>query len=605
MNLFVLGWSDGGRVGVREAERALAGLVERLPFFEREAVETWAAPDGGVALAWIAHEPDRVGGVRYVHAEQERLALFCGRPIRWVDELEADGRVPLDPRHYLAPAADWAPALDGRCAAVRYDGPSRTLELFSDRTGAYPLFATEARGTRWFANNAEALRSIHGGSEVDPLALAGLLGGGWSLTGHPLWAAVRRLEPGVVLSLGPEGERRRELSAADRLGDLFGSGFDAGVASRLVVAALTALCDWPERPNVLPVTGGRDSRLVLAAGCAGGLDFDVVTAGHPDHPDVRVGRRLAEVAGRPHRIWNPPSPGGNVLSDPDRAARIVGLLSSGTASLADAPGYPLGPRPGPLVLWHSGQGGEIARTQYGLGRRRVARRLYRKFVARRPGRREIIGRAAREALRADLDRWTADQLAAGVAPIDIPDAFYVLRRMGTWAGPGHGCVEPVQDTTSALWSHRLLPHQLGMPAAERTLETFHLRLVEILAPELVGVPFADGRTWKALEPWHSRRLARLSYVAERGRGELRARVRRPPRPLADAAAPPDPFPVVLAETRERLFSVDDQPLWRALDRDRTRRLLESDPSSLDEVRCWYVWRVASLLLDDAYDGIFG
>ncbi|MDQ3936815.1 MAG: hypothetical protein M3340_19530, partial [Actinomycetota bacterium] len=132
MNLFLLGWSAERRVDPAEAESALRRLLDRLPFFPGRPVETWHAPSGALAAAWVVHGPEQTGGVGYVHTERERLALFAGRPIRWSGEREADGRGPLDPSAYLEPADRWADTLDGRFAAARYEDASRTLEVASD-----------------------------------------------------------------------------------------------------------------------------------------------------------------------------------------------------------------------------------------------------------------------------------------------------------------------------------------------------------------------------------------------------------------------------------------------------------------------------------------
>src|SRR5438045_9764015 len=85
-------------------------------------------------------------------------------------------------------------------------------------------------------------------------------------------------------------------------------------------------------------------------------------------------------------------------------------LSAGTACLADAAGFPLGPVDGPLPLWHSGQGGEIARGYYGpvrsMGRRsprgELVERLYAAFTARRPGREAPLNPTGARLVRAPL-----------------------------------------------------------------------------------------------------------------------------------------------------------------------------------------------------------
>ena len=566
MNLFVAG---AGAVDERALEAALRELLERLPFFPGRPVETWRSPRGDCALAFVTHGPEQTGGVRYVRREPDRMALFAGRPYLWRGDGRADGSAPLDPAFFLD--FDEA-ALDGRWVALRYRGEG-PLEAFCDRLGAYPLFEAATDGARYVSNNAELLRSLHGGRRRSEEVLASFLGGGWSLTGDPLWSDVRRLRP---------------ATPAPPLG----GGFDAERAASGAVAAVRALAGWPGRANVVPVTGGRDSRLVLGAALAAGIDFETVTGGVPGQPDVDIGRALAEAAGVPHRLIED-DPHGSVASDWRRAAELLSLTAPGTASLADAAGFPFGPRPGPLPLWHSGQGGEVARAYYGSGegldRDGLADRLLRAFTGRRPGRADPLGEHGRALVRAHIEQFVDSRLEAGIDPADVPDLFYLERRMGTWAGPSHGAVEYVRDTTSPLWSERLLRDELGLPAGERALELFHLRVLERLAPQLVEIPFEDGRGWPSRESALGRRAQRVRSLARKTRGELRRRVAP-----AGTAASGDAFARVLPEIRAAVLEQPEHDAWRVLDRARAEQLLASEPAALDTMSRYYVWRLATV-----------
>jgi hypothetical protein len=576
MNLFVVALGNG-----RPAEEALRAVAERLPFFPGRTVESW-----GGAAAWVSHSPEQTGRVRYVHAEEDRLALFSGRPVLWTGDARADGRTPLEPRFYLD-ADLTSGALDGRFVVVRL-GPD-ALEVLTDPLGAYPVYATEIDGTWLVSNSAEVLRVARGERTMSARALASLLGGGWSLDGHPLWEGIERLPSGALHRFRPGGERRRvDVWPPVRAGQ----GFEAERAAAVAAESVRALADWPGRPNVVPVTGGRDSRLVLGAALAAGIDFETTTGGEPGHPDVEIGRALACAAGVPHRILEH-DPHGSVTSDWRRAAELLELTTSGTSSLADAAGFPFGPRPGPLVLWHSGQGGEVARAYYGLGdgldANGLTDRLYRSFVGRRPGRTEILGAEGQRLVREQIGRFVEEQLSAGADPIDVPDLFYLTRRMGTWAGPSHGAVEYVRDTTSPLWSGRLLGDELGLPARDRARDLFHMRVLERLAPQLIDVPFEDGRDWPARETELARRLRRVRVLARKASGELRRRVR-----AASAGGPADPFASVLPEIAEAVRSQPDHPAWSVLDRRSVESLLARDAGALDMMSRYYVWRLATV-----------
>jgi hypothetical protein len=495
VNLFLVG-------GPAEALRSVA---ERLPFFPGRSVQ-----ERGGAV-WIAHSD------HYVSPDGD--ALFSGRPIVWNGD-SADGRAPLDPSFWLDPPVD---ELDGRYVGVRVlDGE---VTVFADALGAYPVYRREGM----VSNNAAVLR---GSSSMRMDVLASLLGGGWSLSGDPVWEGVDRIQP--------QAPRPRPE-------------FDPDRAAALLTVAVRALADAPGRPSVVPVTAGRDSRLVLAAALAAGIDFETTTGGAPGHPDVEIGQELARVAGVPWKLIEH-DPHGSVLSDWRRAAELLWLTSSGTASLADAAGFPFGSRPGPLPLWHSGQGGEIARSYY--GERADADHLYRRFVGRRPGRAEILNTDGQRLVREQIDAFAGE-----AAPGDLGDLFYLHRRMGTWAGPTHGAVEYVRDTTSPLWSVRLLPDLLGSHGR------FHQQVLERLAPQLMEVPYERPRTL-------TRKLA----------DELSRRV----------SPKPDPFDRILREIRDAVLSQPGHDAWHVLDRDRVEELLASRAGALDTMSRYYAWRLATV-----------
>ena len=317
---------------------------------------------------------------------------------------------------------------------------------------------------------------------------------------------------------------------------------------------------------------------MLAAALAAGLDFESVTGGTPDDPDVRVGRELAAAAGVPHSLL-PPDPHGNMWSDHRRAARVVRLTGGGTATLADAAGFPLGDRDAPLPLWHSGQGGEIGRAYYGSGdgldAAGLVSALYGAFSARRPHRPELLSQAGRDLVEQQLRGWVDTQLAAGADAVDVPDLFYFDRRMKTWAAPTHGCVEYVRDTTSPLWSRRVVADLLGPTAEGRAHGAYHRETLALLAPRLTHIEYAGGG---------ARSLA--AKVAR----ELLRRVRRP-------TAGTDPFDPILADVREQVLAAESNPAWEVIDRDRCETLLSRPATSLDEMSRYHVWRLATLFVE--------
>lgn len=554
MNLFLVGGDAGLAVEVLESLR--------MPFLEDGVLERLT--DG----ACLAHPPARVGGVRYCAVDGERYALFAGRPIRW-EGGSADGRSVLDPAVYL----DGVPeGMDGRFAVVRSGG-----KVTTDPLGAYPVY----RCGPWISNSPEALRRAAGGAEpgLSRDVLAGVLGGGWSLSGDPLWEGIERVPWSGRSTPAP------------------GTGFDPDRAARLLVAAVGALADWPDRPSVVLVTGGRDSRLILAAALRAEIAFEARTGGTDDMPDVIVGRQLAAAAGVEHRMLGP-HPHGDFLAHWQTMAATLAQTTGGTATLADAAGFPLGPNPAtpaPLPLWHTGQGGEIARGYYGAV---DPDGLVARFLGRRPGRAALLSAAGGARVHEAVGRWAAE---LGAPDEDLGDLFYLHQRMARWAAPTHAAVEPIRDSTSALWSARLLPDLLGLPASERALERFHLEVLERLAPELVDLPFEGGRPWPARQTAVARRAARARALAGKIRSELARRLRavHGRAGLTDELDSPtvavtDPFAAALTEIRELVLADRGHPAWSVLDRPRVEQLLATPAAGLDAMSRAYVLRLATV-----------
>jgi hypothetical protein len=268
MHLFVIGWRPAGHIDA-DVGATVQALAARIPPLRGSVAGEWRSPTGRVVVASVAHRPEQLGGVRYVDADGDGMALFAGRPIRWTGPAAADGRTVLDPGAYRSAAERWAPALDGRFCAARYSSADDVLEVVTDPMDSYPLYATEHGGTRWFSNNALLLRDLTGQTAESPDALAAFLGCGWSFGGQPAWTAIRRLARGRIHRVGSRTDQTELLPTAT-IASWFDRGLDVEAAAARLVAATAALGDWPGRPLVVPLTGGRDSRVVFAAALRSG-----------------------------------------------------------------------------------------------------------------------------------------------------------------------------------------------------------------------------------------------------------------------------------------------------------------------------------------------
>jgi len=596
VNVFLIGWREHGRVESRAAPRALRALAGELAPLDPDAIETWESPGGNVAVAVIGHPPEQLS-ISYTHFEPSRMALFAGLPIFWEPTGEANGRDTLDPRFYLAPPEQWMHSLDGRCTAVRYDDEAGSLDVYSDLLGAYPVYSAQAGdGTIWLTNKPALLTDLLDLRDLNARALASFFTCSWAFGGDTLWEGIDRLPRASLHRFTRSGGHEVvPLLPAQTIASYFGSGADRRESARILVETVRASADWPGRSLRVPLTGGRDSRVVFAAAVATGVDFEATTLafphspGFPDTVDVTLARRLAAESGRAHTVTRP-EPGLGVR----KTARLLRLLSNGAVSVGTTGALTPPAAFSELPLIQSGQGGEIARAYYGIGAgsaAELAQSIYRHLVPPLP--RPFVNREAEELVRTYVVDWVRERLDEGIAPADVPDAFYLLEKMAHWAGPSQSVYEWTSDTTSPLWSARLLPHEIGLPPEQRERELFHLRMLEELSPALTRIPFNGAPPrWPGFPSRNSSRIQHYRVLASKIAQELQ---RRAQAHLARSPDAGDAFTAeALVETRRYALDAPSHPAWDVLDRKRVLRLLSKAPATFDPRSRRYLLGLATI-----------
>ncbi len=190
--------------------------------------------------------------------------------------------------------------VDGVFAAARFDPATRELRLANDRLGFRPLYWTET--AEWFAYASEVkalLAILDGVPAPDRVALGQFFGLDYLCGERTLWEGIRLLPPAslwrisaerrsthqywgfgaIRLDPRPEPEVREELARLWRL----------AIAQR-------------RKPGTtrLLLSGGLDSRMVLAELLRQGADVEAVTFGAPGSADMRIAAQAARAAGVPH-----------------------------------------------------------------------------------------------------------------------------------------------------------------------------------------------------------------------------------------------------------------------------------------------------------------
>ena len=198
--------------------------------------------------------------------------------------------------------------VDGAYAGVVWDGRHEKLHLITDRYGARQLFWTRCGDALAWASESKAFLAVPAfRPRIDATAVSQFLDIGY-LLGERTWMEGVELVPsGSVLSWDARnstvevqrywwwdriGRREAHLdpnSLADELADLFREAVRRRYAPG-------------ERAGVL-LSGGLDSRALLAAASEIGPGLPTLTFGRPNSADLRIAERVASVAESPHRSW--------------------------------------------------------------------------------------------------------------------------------------------------------------------------------------------------------------------------------------------------------------------------------------------------------------
>jgi hypothetical protein len=310
------------------------------------------------------------------------------------------------------------------------------------------------------------------------------------------FAGVRALPVGAHIEIEPEGRctvRRRDTPVwceRDSAWAELSSDDAIELAREDLLENMRAVAALPGTKSCR-LTGGKDSRLVLAlmlaAGVQGGFRF---LTGGADAPDMVVAQRVAERFGLDHApsATSAPSRTSEWIG---RQVRVHAYKTSGMLGAWKTRGETMGTR----EISVRGQFGELMASYYDVGRSPSSRGdLFDLLLHRlRPDPGGFLREEAKEEYRRQIREWIAAQLDAGAEPGDVPDIFFLEQRLHRWFG-----------TTEELngLSPRVYPLQtlLGLRSAfhlgqrARRVDLLRFELMRRCCEPLAKMPFA-GKKW--------------------------------------------------------------------------------------------------------------
>ena len=216
----------------------------------------------------------------------------------------ADGSVTPSPKEVVELATENRAGLsewDGVFAFACYNQKGRELILGNDRLGFRPIYYTETKD--WFAYAAEVkalLAIVDSLPHVDEISLRQFFGFDYMLGERTWWKGIELIPPASVWLISSMARTSHQYWTFDEIRNdprpevdvipEFGRLWSKATRQRL-------------KPGTIPLllSGGLDSRLLLAELRRQEADVLAITFGSENCSDMTIARQCARIAGFPHR----------------------------------------------------------------------------------------------------------------------------------------------------------------------------------------------------------------------------------------------------------------------------------------------------------------
>lgn len=565
MNHFVL-WVGPSPPG-DPALQALMAACKDIDVIEVHRGAGWLLVTSRQRGALGAHAASRVRAASGGHASR-RLAWFghawCAEgaspSLRFLTgEGSADAREAL---------ADLRERSDGVFAALLFDDAGRRIAVGSDLLGSYHVYLRALRDAVVVSNSSALLAALPPAACLDPVGVQELCSLAVACENRTLWQGVEKLRGGRILLIDTAAPQAGQHPHRPLLTDLRSVDAGLGDALRDIDAAFAVVLprieaftgSGQERTGAnwaADLTGGNDSRALMAALLRHRVPVSATVSGDPDNEDVVIGSHLAQIAGIPlirRALRGPITPEelavSCALTDGEfDAIEFAAIAQVHRDHVADG-----------LQISVNGSYGETGRGYpWRLGPKAA---LMPDRMAARLTRREPIDAAAQgrdrfrpavpEGLFAGevrLDWATHGQrmierllgYAGGLAQCAQLDLLHIDLRMERWQGRIASSTNQVWPATSPWGFQPVLRHVLtAHPLARRNsllTRSFTARFAPALADELLFT----GNPARPFEWRHAARfLPAVGWYARRARQKLAARglrVQPPPAPSAQLRQP--------------------------------------------------------------------
>ena len=511
------------------------------------------------------------------------------------------GNIPRDVRDGLQITAGWPVVVDDRLAGhyakVELDQSGHGT-VRQDPYGLHPLYIGRVRGITLIANRpqlvAVEIERLTGKSAARDQRFAAWL----AFTGCPVgdrtgYEDVRCVPFGAGVRIAPDHGAR--FSFTDAPWQLPAMDIDDSWIDRIeaeLIANLRAAIRVMGHTPRLQLTGGRDSRLVLALAVRAGLlqDVEIVTNGKADTPDAIVAKDLATSLGLRHTLLK----FGDGVVDRHQLCSHVGRVA-GAVGCTD--GSTFVSTDGRMTL--SGFCGETLRTHWpNIPDYQDLHSVVTGYMARPPGKAGILQQDAYTAALTDGVRGILEPAEQMAGPEDLFDAYSLQHRSRRWKSARP---ERFADKFLPLYYPPATELAFQMDWGDRVAGRIHNTIIE-RAGRLISEPpyYKPGGLYKPattsvpMRKGQRERTARYLYDTADGNQRLLDKKSfdklilkhvenafNNPKPPAAISGTGTMNPSLIerqAAYRELIASRDDNPVFNIVERDRLIEAVDRLPS---------------------------
>lgn len=474
--------------------RALRSLERVQPWPESNTTQAlqWVPGVGRTAVIYRSNEPESVPGRAGWLGNKQRCWAWTG--VMGVETVNALRAHDADRREI--DDAVW----DGIGSFATVGATPDTLVAFTNTHRSEALYWIDLPDALVVSNSAAVLSLILNNGEVkfSRLGMAGFIMHGLPITDTLPFADVHLVPAGSKLSGSNTADVaiERDLGALEFAAKSYDQRIDS-LADSLV--SYGQLLSNDVESVVAAATGGKDSRLVISALHAAGVDFTTYTNGLPESGEAHVGKAVADLLGVKHATQVPKTVTGKsgrqvIAAEPEKQAwqtlRSTGGLGNAFTILPN----PAQAHVSPLKKANfGGQGGEIIRggfLRYMGADEPSAGRTYDILTKYWTNNRDLLNPLAREAVVADFkpifdSRWSD--------PGRTLFEGYITNRTGRWLATMRHGESVVAPHATLLINNQLVRRLKTFSTEEMHSEKVAHSLMSKLAPGVQDLPFFRDR----------------------------------------------------------------------------------------------------------------